>query len=62
MQGKKIKEFRRRKKMSQEELAQLSGVSRATISFLENELPQNVELNTLKKLADALQVSIKDFL
>lgn len=62
MQGRKIKELRRSKKFSQEELAQLSGVSRATISFLENDLPQNVELNTLKKLADALDVSIKDFL
>ena len=55
----KIKELRERKRMSQAELSQLSGVSRATIIRIEN--TDNVVINTqtLERLAKALNVSVK---
>lgn len=55
----KIKELRERKRMSQAELSQLSGVSRATIIRIES--ADNVVINTqtLERLAKALNVSIK---
>lgn len=55
----KIREIREKKRISQTELSEISGVSRATINRLENE--ENVVTNTktLHKLADALNVSVK---
>lgn len=55
----KIKELREKKRMSQAELSQLSGVSRATIIRIES--ADNVVINTqtLERLAKALNVSIK---
>lgn len=55
----KIKELRERKRMSQAELSQLSGVSRATIIRIES--TDNVVINTqtLERLAKALNVSVK---
>lgn len=62
MNGKKIAELRKNKNMSQEELAEKSKVSRSTISFLETEKEMDVKLETLKKLATALDCNIVDFL
>ena len=55
----KIQEIREKKRISQTELSEISGVSRVTINRLENE--ENVVTNTktLQKLADALNVSVK---
>lgn len=55
----KIREIREKKRISQTELSEISGVSRVTINRLENE--ENVVTNTktLQKLADALNVSVK---
>lgn len=55
----KIKEIREKKRMSQAELAELSGVSRATIIRIES--ADNVVINTktLDKLASALGVSVR---
>lgn len=55
----KIREIREKKRISQTELSELSGVSRVTINRLENE--ENVVTNTktLQKLADALNISVK---
>jgi transcriptional regulator with XRE-family HTH domain len=55
----KIKELREKRKLSQAELAQLSGVSRATIIRLENTEEVILTTSTLEKLANALNVSIK---
>ena len=56
--GYKIKEARQEKRMSQEELALKSGVSRATISALENGSERYVMMGTLVKLANALDTTI----
>lgn len=55
--GYRIKELRETKKMTQEELAEKSGVSRTIISFLENGSP-NTTSKTLVSIARALEVSI----
>ena len=55
----KIKEIREKKRISQAELAEISGVSRATIIRIES--TDNVVINTktLEKLASALNVSVR---
>lgn len=58
----KIKEFRERAKMTQEELSARSNVSRATISALENERLQVTTTGTLSKLANAMGCKVSDFL
>ena len=50
----KIKEFRKELNMSQEELANKAGISRATLSKLESGRIVGVSTNTLSKIADAL--------
>ena len=56
--GYKIKEVREAQKMSQEELAEKSGVSRGTISALENGSTRTTTTKTLLKLASALGVTV----
>lgn len=56
--GHKIREIRIEKGMTQEELAERSGVSRVSISLIENGKITNVSSNTLRALADALGVSL----
>jgi transcriptional regulator with XRE-family HTH domain len=55
----KIKELREKRKLSQAELAELSGVSRPTIIRLENNDDVVVNSKTLEKIASALNVSIR---
>ena len=55
----KIKELREKRRLSQSELAELSGVSRPTISRLENDEDVETTTGTLEKLAKALDVSIR---
>ena len=55
--GYKIKEVRESLNMTQEELAEKSGVSRGTISALENGCPITTS-KTLVNLAKAMNVSI----
>ena len=56
--GYKIKEKRKEKNMTQEELAAKSGVSRATISGLENGTVRATSSKTLVKLARALDTPV----
>lgn len=56
--GYKIKEVRESLKMTQEELAEKSGVSRGTISALESGIVKTTTTKTLCKLSHALGVSI----
>ena len=56
--GYKIKEMREEKKMTQEELAEKSGVSRGTISALENGTMRTTMTKTLIALARALQTTV----
>jgi transcriptional regulator with XRE-family HTH domain len=55
----KIKELREKRRLSQAELAELSGVSRPTIIRLENNDDVVVNSKTLEKIATALNVSIR---
>lgn len=55
----KIREIREKKRISQTELSEISGISRATINRLENEENVITSTKTLQKLADALNVSVK---
>lgn len=55
----KIKEIREKKRMSQTELSEMSGVSRATINRIENDEDVVVNTKTLQKIAGALNVTVK---
>ena len=56
--GYKIMELREAMKMTQEELAEKSGVSRGTISALENGIDRTTTSKTLVKLAQALDTTV----
>lgn len=56
----KLKELRTQRHMSQQELADASGVSRATIANIELGNQKNIMTGTLVKLADALGVSARE--
>lgn len=56
----KIKELREKMKISQEELAAKSGVSRALISGLETGTIQETSTATLKKLAFFFNVKVSE--
>ena len=56
----KLRDTRESKKITQEELSELSGISRATISNLETKEDMNVRTSTLIALADALGEKVTD--
>ena len=56
--GYKIKEVRKSMKMTQEELAEKSGVSRGTISALEDGSTRTTTTKTLFKIAKALNTTV----
>lgn len=58
--GYRIREYRVKKNMTQTELSELSGVSRATISMIENDDLHNVKSFTLDRIAAALGVEMRD--
>ena len=55
-----LKHWRQRRLLTQEELAQRSGVGVATIARIE--AGQGARLSTLRKLAEALQVTPEELL
>jgi len=58
--GLKVKEFRKKRKLTQEKLSELIGVDNGYISKLE--VGQNFpSLGTLEKIADVLEVNLSDF-
>ncbi len=59
MMGYKIKEVRLKKRMSQRELAEKSGVSRTIISGLESGTRAETSTGTLLRIADALGVKVE---
>jgi transcriptional regulator with XRE-family HTH domain len=59
--GVKLREIRLDCGYSQEELHKLTGISRDTISRLETGDRPNPHPRTLRKLAEALGVSVSDF-
>lgn len=58
--GYKIREFRNEIKMSQDELAKKSGVSRTIISGLESGTLTTITTDTLLKIAKALNRKVAD--
>lgn len=56
----RIKELREKNRMSQERLAELSGISRGTIVALENNAEQDAKAGTLKALAKAFEVPVSE--
>lgn len=56
--GYRLKEIREQKNMTQEELEKLSGVSRQTISAIENTSGYQAKVGTLMALAKALDTTV----
>lgn len=56
----RLKEFRVERGISQEKLAEMSGISRATLSKIENNEETNVNTRTMVKLADIFGVKPSD--
>ena len=53
-----IKKLRKNHKLSQEELAKKAGITYSTLIKIESGANKNPTMETLTKLADALQISI----
>ena len=58
--GYKVKEVRELAHMTQEELAKKSGVSRGTISAIENDPDKETTTKTLTKIAFALGTTVEE--
>lgn len=58
--GKKVREIRKVKGVSQESLADLAGLDRTYISDIENG-KRNVSIETIFKIAEALDTSVVKF-
>lgn len=54
----KVKEYREKKKLTQEELAKEAEVSRNTISSLETKINANVTYEVMQKIAKALNEKV----
>lgn len=57
--GERLRQLRLRLGMSQGELEERSGISRATISALENDPDYNTTTKTLERLAAALETTVE---
>ena len=60
--GKNIKRLRKEKDISQDKLSKLADISLNTVVKLELDQSPNPTLDTMKKIASALQVSIDDLI
>ena len=56
----KVKEFREEANLSQEKLAEMSGVSRNTISSLETKENVNITYLVMKKISMALNKTVQE--
>ena len=59
--GQKIRERRKTMKMSQEDLAKKSNLSRARISAIENGKCRDILVSTLTTIASALDTNVEKF-
>jgi transcriptional regulator with XRE-family HTH domain len=60
MLSKRVKEYRKQKGLTQQKLAEKTGLSFNTITKIEQGIGDSPTLKTLVKLADALGVSIDE--
>ncbi len=60
--GYKIKEYRLLRKLTQGELAERAGVTRATICNIENGTQRDVKAGNLKRIAEALGVEMAELI
>lgn len=56
----RLKELRAEREISQEELSEMCGISRATLSKIENNEEVNVNTRTIAKIAEAFDVRPSD--
>ena len=55
-----IKKYRKKRKLSQDKLAKLADVTHTTLVKLESGANDNPTIRTLKKIADALKISLDE--
>ncbi|MDO8452822.1 MAG: helix-turn-helix transcriptional regulator [bacterium] len=60
--GKNIKKLREQKAISQDRLSKLADISLNTIAKLELDDTQNPTIETLQKIAKALEVKVEDLI
>ena len=60
--GKRLRELRKKGKLTQEELAQASGLDYKYIQRLEGKKPSSPTLSSLEKLAKAFDISIANLI
>jgi transcriptional regulator with XRE-family HTH domain len=58
--GNKLKEFRKEKKLSQEQLAEKANLHRTYIGMIER-AEKNISLINIEKISNALEINIGDF-
>jgi transcriptional regulator with XRE-family HTH domain len=57
--GRHIREERKRRKISQTQLAELLGMSRSTISQIENGIIQDIGIRKIIRILDVLELEIR---
>lgn len=57
--GEKLKDLRKKKDLTLDKLAEITGIAKATLSRIENNVVGG-NYSTLKKISDALGVSLED--
>jgi len=62
MLSENIKRFRKKNRLSQDKLAKLADVTLTTLVKIESGTNDNPTIKTLKKIADALEVTVDDLL
>lgn len=60
MIGENIKRIRKKKMISQDKLSKLANVTLTTLTKIEVGINKNPTINTLQKIAKALEVSLDD--
>jgi len=60
--AKNIKKYREKKDISQDKLSKLAGVTLHTITKIESGATPDPRIETVKKIADALGISVDDLL
>ena len=57
-----VRRIRKAKELSQDKLAKLAGITLTTLVKIESGANDNPTIKTLKKIADALEVTVNDLL